>query len=174
MHSTWRRRGAVSSNFHPPAPEVCIPASAARAGCAITASAAAALVGPPIDQHRCGAVDGPIDAARRRSARRRFFTTISGSTFRRKSHPSAKTGASRKLVREPACLEAAHLSRRRRAGHCGPAANDPAHRRFVPKPLSVVYVFVAGEAAKHGLAEQSRQGVPPVRVSARVGGASRT
>ena len=42
-----------------------------------------------------------------------------------------------------------------------PAADDPAHRRIMPKPFGVVHVFIPGEAAEHGLtkhADQARAG----------------
>ena len=54
-------------------------------------------------------------------------------------------------------------------GNCGPAADDPAHRRIMPKPLSVVHVLIAGEASKDGLPEQSGQGVPAILAGAGVG-----
>ena len=39
----------------------------------------------------------------------------------------------------------------------------------MPKPLGVVYVFVAGEASKDGLPEQPCQGVPAILTGAGVG-----
>jgi hypothetical protein len=56
---------------------------------------------------------------------------------------------------KPARFEAAHLAWRRRARQCGPASDDPAHRRIMAQTLSVIYVFVAGEASKDGLPEPS-------------------
>ena len=67
-----------------------------------------------------------------------------------------------RLARQPLGLEAAHLAGRgRRTLHTLPA-DDGAHHRIAGEPLGIVDVFVAGEPAADGLAQQPRQMVSDV------------
>ena len=84
---------------------------------------------------------------------------------------AGKIGERRQIVRggEPACFEAPHLAGRRRAPMRRLAADDPAHRRVMPKPLGVVYVLIAGESPEDGLPQHPDERMSPVLAGASVG-----
>jgi hypothetical protein len=61
------------------------------------------------------------------------------------------------LGRQPLGLKAAHLAGRGRRAIRSLAADDGPHRRVTGQPLGVIDVFVAGETAVDGLAQQAQQ-----------------
>ena len=66
------------------------------------------------------------------------------------------------LGRQPLGLEASHLAGRGRRPIEPLAADDGAHSRIAGEPFGVVHVFIAGEAAVDGLAQQAEQPVANV------------
>jgi len=71
--------------------------------------------------------------------------------------------------RELLCLEAAHLTRRRRAPLRRFAADNPAHSRIVAQAIGVVHILVSDKATKYRLPEQTGQCVPTILATACVG-----
>ena len=57
------------------------------------------------------------------------------------------------LAGQPSGLEAAHLTRRSSATVQPAAIHHGAHCRIVCQAIGIVHVFIAGEAAEHGLAQ---------------------
>jgi hypothetical protein len=64
--------------------------------------------------------------------------------------------------RQPSRLEAPHLARRRRASRGRLAADDPTHRRIMPKPLGVVDILVPRKPPEHGLPQHPHESVSAV------------
>ncbi len=49
------------------------------------------------------------------------------------------------------------------------AADDPSHRRIMPKPLGVIHILVSGKPPEHRLPQHSYQSVAAVLPRPRVG-----
>jgi len=71
--------------------------------------------------------------------------------------------------RQPSRLETSHLARRRGASGGRFAADDPAHRRIMPKPSRVVHILVSSQSPEHGLPQHPHERVPAVLAGAGVG-----
>jgi hypothetical protein len=70
---------------------------------------------------------------------------------------------------EPMRFEASHLTGRRRTPMRRLAADNPTHRRIMPKLLGVVHVFIAGESPEDRLPKHPNERVPAVLAGAGVG-----
>jgi hypothetical protein len=66
-------------------------------------------------------------------------------------------------------LKAAHLAGGGGLLGHGPTTNDPAHRRIVRQPVSIVHVLVSGEPTEDGLPDLRRQGMATVAAGPGVG-----
>jgi len=73
--------------------------------------------------------------------------------------PAGQIGKGSKVLRssQPLGLKAAHLAGRGSTPGDRPVADHPAHRRVTAQPIGIVHVLVAGEPAKHRLAQQAAQ-----------------
>src|SRR5450756_336273 len=72
------------------------------------------------------------------------------------------------IIRKPFGLEASHLAGGGCLLRCGVTADNPAHRRITPEPVSVVHVLVSGKATEHRLPQHSDQIMPTVPARASI------
>src|SRR5664279_6644986 len=72
------------------------------------------------------------------------------------------------IIRKPIRLEASHLAGGGCLLRCGVTADNPAHRRITPEPISVVHVLVSGKATEPRLPQHSDQIMPTVPTRASI------
>jgi hypothetical protein len=72
------------------------------------------------------------------------------------------------IIRKPFGLEASHLAGGGSLLRCGVTADNPAHRRITPEPVSVIHVLVSGKPTKHRLPQHSDQIMPTVPARASI------
>jgi len=84
---------------------------------------------------------------------------------------AGQVGKNREVLfrREPARLETPHLTWRCRCAQSRFTADDRSLRRIVAQAFCVVHIFVSSKPPKHGLPQQTYQGMAAVLAGACVG-----